>query len=220
MLPEGLIFAIAVSGVAAAKTGSALEQYNRASRLATAALKAWNRAAGREDATLAAVLDGAAAEEVRDALARAGEVDGFSAGKLLERFEHFRRESGEIVPLAGDALAAGNLAEFARQVEASQDLAERMLHNQTPETAALAALARRAEAVAASAFGAGFGGSVWALVSADAAGDFVERWRTGYAEQFPAAAAKSAFFVTGAGPAAFELAKSGSRTVDRSAGMG
>ncbi len=48
--------------------------------------------------------------------------------------------------------------------ERSQEAAERWLGNQIPETIALARLARHVGATAASAFGAGFGGSVWALV--------------------------------------------------------
>jgi len=45
-------------------------------------------------------------------------------------------------------------------IDRSQDGAERLLGNQVPETIALARLARDLGAVAASAFGAGFGGSV------------------------------------------------------------
>jgi galactokinase len=59
--------------------------------------------------------------------------------------------------------------------------------------------------VAASAFGAGFGGSVWALVQTDAVSGFVERWRRGYEARFPQAAARGAFLTTRPGPAALEL---------------
>ena len=53
---------------------------------------------------------------------------------------------------------------MTRLAEASQEDAERLLGNQVPETVALAALARSCGAFAATSFGAGFGGSVWALV--------------------------------------------------------
>ena len=48
----------------------------------------------------------------------------------------------------------------------SQESAERLLGNQVPETAVLVASARAFGAFASSAFGAGFGGSVWALAPA------------------------------------------------------
>jgi len=208
-LPGGYVFVVAASGVASAKTGQARERYNRASRLARAAVEAWNQASGRNDPHLAAALAGdepaAAARAIRGALASAGPRDGFAADEMLERFEHFQAESMEIIPAAGDALAAGDLGEFGRQVDRSQRRAERMLHNQIPETIHLAAIARQYGAVAASAFGAGFGGGVWALVAGDEASPFIDRWSAKYAESFAAAAARATFFVTAAGPAAFEL---------------
>ena len=56
-LDPGCAFAIAASGIAAAKTGSAREKYNRASALVAQLLARWNAATGRGDATLAAALD-------------------------------------------------------------------------------------------------------------------------------------------------------------------
>ena len=50
----------------------------------------------------------------------------------------------------------------------SQADAETLLDNQVQETVELVASARRLGAFASSSFGAGFGGSVWALVHQDA----------------------------------------------------
>ncbi len=125
--------------------------------------------------------------------------------ELHRRLDHFIGEMALIGP-AGDALAAGDLSGFGEQVDRSQRLSEELLRNQIPETAALARLAREAEAHAASAFGAGFGGSVWALVPAARSEAFLARWSTSYRAAFPDAAAGAAFFQTQAGPAAFELA--------------
>ena len=61
--------------------------------------------------------------------------------------------------------------------------------------------------VAASAFGAGFGGSVWALVGEAGAGAFLDRWARGYAGAFPAQ--QGSFFLSQAGPATFGLAGPG-----------
>mgnify|MGYP001365015296 CR=1 FL=1 len=89
-------------------------------------------------------------------------------------------------------------------VDRSQHLAESLLANQVPETVALQRLAREHGAVAASAFGAGFGGSVWALVPGAAADDFVERWGRVYRASHPLAAKRSSFFVSAPGPRAVQ----------------
>ncbi len=86
-------------------------------------------------------------------------------------------------------------------VDRSQAGAETLLGNQVPETIALARMARANGADAASAFGAGFGGSVWAMTSAADAHEFAETWRDAYRGAFPAAAASAQFFITRPGPA-------------------
>ena len=65
-----------------------------------------------------------------------------------------------------------------------------------PETIALARSARTLGAAAASAFGAGFGGSVWALVDAVDAERFGQEWLASYAREFPAAARRAQVIVT------------------------
>jgi galactokinase len=204
----GHVFAVASSGVAAEKTAGAMEKYNRASRLAAAVAGAWRAATGRADAHIAAALGAEpaqAAARMRDILGRQPSGGPFTAAELLARFDHFFAESCEILPAAGDALASGNLAEFGRLVDRSQEAAEQLLGNQVPETVLLARSARELGAAAASAFGAGFGGSVWALVREESAAAFLDAWAGRYAAAFPAAARGAAFFLTGAGPAAFEV---------------
>jgi galactokinase len=224
-MPAGYVFAIAASGIAAEKTGSAMERYNRASRLAAAAAGRWREATGRPDGTVAAAMasgpaaratpfrvpaaagtyDPAAAARMREVLAGVPPGGEFTPQELRDRFEHFRVESDEIIPPAGDALAAGDLATFGRLADRSQEAAETLLGNQVPETSHLARSARELGAAAASAFGAGFGGSIWALVREDDGAAFLEKWPRRYAAAFASAASRAAFFVTGAGPAAFEL---------------
>ncbi|MGW8258288.1 MAG: hypothetical protein ACWGMZ_12440, partial [Thermoguttaceae bacterium] len=58
---------------------------------------------------------------------------------------------------------------------------------------------------AASAFGAGFGGSVWALVDAADANNFLSTWADHYRGEFPEHTAKSDFFLTAAAPATFRV---------------
>ena len=110
-----------------------------------------------------------------------------------------------IVPEATARLAIGDIAGFGDLVDRSQALAERALWNQVPETIALARSARALGAVAASAFGAGFGGSVWAMVAASSAGPFTTEWAAHYRAAFPGAASEAAFFTTRPGPAAHRL---------------
>lgn len=199
--PVDHVFVVAVSGVTAEKTGAAKDAYNRASIAVAMLLDAWNATAGRSDLSLAAAVSNGAAAELPDLVRRAA-GGAFTEGLLRARFQQFVEESGEIVPAAGDALAAGDLRRFGVLVDRSQHLAERLLGNQVAETVFLAASARELGAAAASAFGAGFGGSVWALVPGTAAEEFMGRWRARYAAAFPEAASRAAFLATCPGPSA------------------
>jgi len=201
-LPSELVFVIAVSGVAADKTGSAREKYNFASFATQEILKIWQSATGRKDSTLfeAATSSSDAPDRIRDLLRNATGSSSFPM--LLDRFEQFFAESARIVPEAGAALQEMNWQAFGQLVDESQALAEQKLGNQIPQTIELARAARSMGATAASAFGAGFGGSVWAMTSADEATDFLSRWQEHYRRTFPVDSAAGAFFISGAGPAA------------------
>ncbi len=204
-VPAGLAFVVAFSGVLAEKTAAAMARYNRASLAAARVLALWQRASGSEAATLEAA---AAAPGGPDGIRRAvseSRDEEFGTECLLKRFDQFLLESREIIPAAGDALAAGDLARFGALVDRSQWASEHWLGNQVPETAALAVEARRLGAAAASAFGAGFGGSVWALVESDRAGAFARDWRAVYEARFPVPAARARFFETSPGPCAMRL---------------
>jgi galactokinase len=205
-LPAGCTFVIAASGVLAEKTGAALKHYNRVSRRLSAGLECWRRATGRDDTSM-----GAAIASSPDALGRIRQVlravtdAEYSSESLLQRFEQFDVESNRLIPAAGDALANNNLAVFGELVAQSQRGAERGLENQIAETVALVYAARKLGAIAASAFGGGFGGSVWALVASSSVEDFHHAWARAYHEAFPQHAGHSEFFGTRAGPAAIRL---------------
>jgi len=205
-MPEGYVFAIASSGVAAEKTGSALEKYNRASRRASKVVEVWQSETGQHVPHLAAMLESVNGDtdKIRDVL-RSYDGDEFSADDLLSRFKQFYVEQLEIVPDAGEALETGDVQKFGEAVDRSQRLAEEFLGNQVPETIYLARSARELGAAAASAFGAGFGGSVWALVREKDVDGFLRQWEQKYREKFASCAERARFFVTRAGTAAFEL---------------
>lgn len=198
-LPD-YVFVVGVSGVSADKTGSALDKYNRVSLLAREVLSIWNDATGRADETLMAALSSYSnsADRIREAIRSAN--SSFPAGELLNRLEQFIQECFEIIPEVARELAAGRVDQIGKLVDRSQTAAERWLGNQVPQTITLASLARELGAVAASAFGAGFGGSVWAMVSPDRAESFAIEWAEKYRSKFPESASASQFFLTRAGP--------------------
>jgi len=213
-MPSDHTLAIGVSGVIAEKTGHALERYNRVSRLASAILDLWRRETGRADQTLAAAARSSAdapAELNRiiqssdEATNRRIDVGEIRRQAMLDRLGQFLVENEYIIPSADDALARRDLTRFGELVDRSQKLAESGLGNQTPETAFMAESARQNGAVAASAFGAGFGGSVWAMVPLAPAPSFLDLWQRAYRERFPQCAARASFFLTNPGPSAAEL---------------
>lgn len=204
--PENYSLAIGVSGVEADKTGNALDAYNRASLAARKILNLWQTATGRAHGSLAdAIASGPnAAERMREIVTNSAYRE-FPSTLLLKRLGQFLEESNEIVPGVSDALAAGDLKRVGELVSRSQHLAETALDNQTPQTIELARSARELGAVAASAFGAGFGGSIWALVPAANAEEFRALWANQYRERFPTRAGASEFLITRAGPSVVKL---------------
>ncbi len=200
-LDPAWIFAIGVSGVRARKTGAALRAYNEAAAAVQQVLDVWREATGRDDRVLADALasEPDAGDRLRHWLASSGR------SALIPRLEQFIEETDLIVPAAAAELAQGHLAAFGALVDRSQALAESALGNQVPETSELARSARELGASAASAFGAGFGGSVWALVGAADAQPFLESWSGRYRAAFPGSAADAVFFLTRPGPAAHRI---------------
>lgn len=205
-VPADYVFAIGVSGVKADKTGNARESYNRISLATREILDEWRRATDREDASLASALSSKtdAASRLQEFI-RDSADSRFSPQLLLNRLAQFAEESNSLVPSAIDALSSGDLQKLGSLVDRSQSLAETLLGNQTPETVELARSARALGATAASSFGAGFGGSVWALIHSASAEDFRERWAASYHRAFPERAESSEFLVTGAGPSLIQF---------------
>jgi len=200
-LSDALTFIVASSGIAADKAGAVKERYNHAARRVEAMLECWNAATGRRDETLfdAVHASPGGPEAVREAI-RASTHPQFDASSLMTRLDQFLFEALEAVPAGAEALARSDRRAFGDITARSQRAAEAWLDNQIPETIALARRARMLGAIASSAFGAGFGGSVWALVSTGDASAFLERWRDAYRREHPDAAARAEFFATRAGP--------------------
>ena len=127
--------------------------------------------------------------------------------ELLDRFNQFVEESTELVPAAADAARARRprgirphrraLAGARRAAAAQPGARDRGARPDAPASTAR---------WAASAFGAGFGGSVWALVEQASAHTFLDRWQNAYRAACPSAAAALAVLPdeTGAGSRAVE----------------
>jgi galactokinase len=109
------------------------------------------------------------------AIVRRSRVPGSPADALETRLDHFIREDARILE-AIEAFRSADADRLGALAAATQQDAERLLGNQIPETSALARAALALGAFAASSFGAGFGGSLWALVERDRADAFARRW--------------------------------------------
>lgn len=171
-MPDSWRFVLAPSVARSSKTGSAQGAYNNLSRNAEVLLEIWNAAHPRA-ASLGEVLTSGGEDAIR-ALVRASAIDGWPPAALTRRLDHFIREDARVAE-AVDAFRDADAARLTALADASQVDAEVLLGNQVPETIALARAARAQGAFAACSFGAGFGGSVWALVDGDADA-FARRW--------------------------------------------
>ena len=204
--PADRIFVLAYSGVAAEKTASARVRYNEASQAVVEILALWNETTSRGDASLGhAVMSRSDAPLEIRAMLRASQVKGFTPQRLIDRFEQFMTEAFDVIPAAADAFARGDLVAVGAAVARSQHGAETLLGNQIAETIDLVRMACALGADAASAFGAGFGGSVWALVESHRSSEFAMAWMRDYAAAHPAAAARAEMIVTMPGPGAMQL---------------
>ena len=201
-MPASHLFVVASSGVIAEKAAGARERYNRLSVMVRQLLAEWNRITGGSDSSLAQAAGSAPDAPARLRALAASVGPDPDPQLLVRRLDQFLLESFELVPAAGTAFADGAWDALGALAQRSQGAAEDWLGNQVPETVALTRSARELGAIAASSFGAGFGGSVWALVPATDAVDFAGRWSTRYAEEHPLAAPRAEFVASPAGPGA------------------
>ncbi|MBX3173499.1 MAG: hypothetical protein KF709_03760 [Gemmatimonadaceae bacterium] len=179
---------VAVSGVRATKTGGAKADYNRAADLLRGLAVRWNLETGRADSSLGAALASSPDARARlERIVQASDDQPLAAARLAQ----FLRETEHVVPGALQSISAADATALGRWSVESQQGAELALRNQVPETKFLARAAMASGAHASSAFGAGFGGAVWAIADASSADAVEEGWRASYARAFPARAAKS-----------------------------
>jgi galactokinase len=158
------------------KTGAEREKYNRLSEGTRVLLELWNTSQPSAD-SLGMVARHPERTTLLRQLVRAARIHGWPAGALERRLDHFLREDARVAE-AVEAFRAADGMQIGRLAEESQFDAEALLGNQIPETIALAHSARERGAFASCSFGAGFGGSVWALVDREGGDDFARRWHS------------------------------------------
>ena len=171
-MPIEWTFVVASSGVAAPKGGAVRAAYNRLSHAAAAIVARWRADHPADTRSLG--------ELVKDG--ESGRL--ILSTELRQRLDHFVAENAR-VSIAGDAFARGDLAAIGELARASQLDADRLLGSQIPQTRDLVSLASSVGAAAASSFGAGWGGSVWALVRTTDGHRFLDDWLGAYRRRYP-----------------------------------
>ncbi len=187
--PAEYAFVVGFCGVSAEKTGEAQGPYNRLSAMVSTVTSAFG---GQR--SLADLIE----DDGLDAVLRkvSGIRSRYSTKELAGRVEQFRIESFEIIPAVREMLLEERSSDIGVPIDLSQELAERYLGNQIAETSFLQRSAREIGAVAASAFGAGFGGSVYAIVKSSDADELLREWRRVYLDRYPNYKHGAQFFLT------------------------
>jgi galactokinase len=163
-------------GVAARKTGTEMHKYNRLSEGARVLLELWNGSQPEMHSLGAITASAENMARLRQLIARSC-INRWAPDALDRRLDHFVREDAR-VPDAVEAVSRADAPRVGELAAESQADAETLLGNQIPETSALARSARALGAFASCSFGAGFGGSVWALIDRASADDFAHRWHS------------------------------------------
>ncbi|MDH5703097.1 MAG: galactokinase [Aigarchaeota archaeon] len=213
--PSDLAMVVAQSGIKSEKTGDAKELYNLTSRRANLVVSYYNERYGtkhtvmrdivveKEGRSRACIFD-----RVRRALAKHRlKTRGLD---LAGRFAQFYQEDRVYIPQAVAALVSRDYARLGQAIDQSHAASKQSLKNIVPEVDYLQRKARRLGAVAASGFGAGFGGSAYALVHPDQNRNFLLEWRSEYLKRFPERRRSASFFSVTASRGATRLFTSSS----------
>ena len=195
--PRSWALVVAFSGVRAEKTSTAMQEYNLASRRASRAVDAYNRLRGKELRCLGdieletrRVPASAWLKEMRAGSSEDRELD------LSGRIRQFLLEERETTPKAVQALLWQDVREFGAALNTSHKASRRLLWNIVPEIDFLQRSAVKLGAAGATGFGAGFGGSIFAVVESEKADGFAGLWREEYIQRYPGHGRDAVFFRT------------------------
>lgn len=181
-MPKGYSIVVAYSGRRAEKTKDAQKKYNLLSKNATAATQTLNKIHGTNFQWLRDFYEELPNRE------RAQKAYGELRNKILdmslaERAYQFFMER-EIIEQAVKSLSKNDIASFGNLINESHELSKKYLGNIVPEVDYLWQTANRLGALGATGFGAGFGGSCYAIVHNRSRDDFIEEWKGLYDSEF------------------------------------
>ncbi|MCS6861525.1 MAG: hypothetical protein NZT92_14540, partial [Abditibacteriales bacterium] len=208
VFPDDWAMVIAYSGVHAEKTGAAMEHYNQAAQRARLVVERYNERFGTDHHLLRDIVDEGKRQDVMLARVESATRDGSEGGSDLDlfgRFLQFYREDRQVIPSAVRALILRDDAALGEVIDCSHGLSREYLWNIVEEIDCLQQTARELGAIAASGFGAGFGGSAYALVRKGAVAEFVREWSESYRRRFPQRASDCQFFTVTASAKAAEM---------------
>ncbi len=191
-MPEDYSVVVAYSGRIAEKTKEAMAKYNRLSFDASNAVKVLNQINRTNFGFLRDFFQDLPPDEkadfAYDQLLKIGKKD------LAERAFQFYKEQ-DIIHRGVAYLGQENLAGYGELINQSHDLSRKYLKNIVSEVDFLQKSANEMGALGATGFGAGFGGSCYAVIRASQHDVFVEGWRRKYAQKYPHFKAKAQFDV-------------------------
>ncbi len=174
--PGNMAVVVAFSGYPSGKARETQAAFNLIARRIADIPRIYNAARGTEFPHAGEML-GLPQEKVCDVLRRHA---GDETPALRNRFQHFYEQNNVLIPEAVRALDRRDEASFGGAINASHESCKRCLGNISPEMDALVRCAREQGAVGASGFGAGFGGSAYAVVRREGVQSFTEKWRKSY----------------------------------------
>ena len=180
--PKRYTLIVAFSGRKAEKTINTREKYNRLSLMASEAVKILNEINHTNYSMLRDFFKDLSPQEKPDkALSQLKEA-GYR--ELGERIYQFYKEE-EIINNAIECLYKNNLYDFGQYLDKSHELSKLYLKNIVEEIDFLQKSAKRLGAIGSSGFGAGFGGSCYALVKKGDEDEFIKEWENLYINNYP-----------------------------------
>lgn len=198
-LPDDLAYIVLYSGLKSEKTGETKYMYNLAAKKANLVVELYNHAFGKSHKLMRDILAENQSIETNKMLTKVTQATSHYSelGQDLDlpnRFYQFYLENKIFIPNATKALATRDYTSLANVINLSHNASKNYLCNIAPEIDFLQKEATRLGALAASGFGAGLGGSAYALLRADDVEDFSERIEKSYKRKFPNYSKVASFF--------------------------
>ncbi len=202
--PRDWRMVVAFSGVRAEKTREALEKYNMASRRVRDSVRRFNALAGTRLATLREVVDHEP-KPGRCRMAAGARTGSDRSGRCSPRP---RRPGDAVHPRGQDAHPRAPLPRWRPGTWLHSGSSSPILTRRRRSTSGTSCprstfyKRRRARSgrPGASGFGAGFGGSIFAVTTGDRAEALLLEWRAKYAARYPERAGEAAFFIAEPSP--------------------